>query len=59
MSKSPFEEIPVTNLNENKSALASYNRLKTALDKLNPAGGILDDGEGNGRHANKNKAKKQ
>ena len=28
------------------------------LDRLNPAGGILDDGDGTGRHANKDKKKK-
>jgi len=26
-----------------------------ALDTLNPAGGILDDGDGTGRHANRKK----
>jgi hypothetical protein len=32
-------------------------KLKAALEKLNPAGGILDDGDGSGRHS-KNREKK-
>jgi hypothetical protein len=28
------------------------------LDKLNPAGGILDDGDGTGRHGKKSEKKK-
>ena len=33
--------------------MAARSKLKAALDKLNPAGGILDDGDGTGRHAGK------
>jgi hypothetical protein len=33
--------------------VASHPIFAAALAKLNPAGGILDDGDGTGRHANK------
>jgi len=39
-------------------AIAERAKLKAALDKLNPAGGILDDGDGTGRHGNKSEKKK-
>ncbi len=60
MSNAPFEEKLVTDYSNNKEATAAHDRLKAVLDKLNPAGGILDTGNGNGRHANKaaNKSKK-
>ncbi len=38
-------------------ATAARRRLQIALDQLNPAGGILDEGDGTGRHANKSKKK--
>ena len=34
-------------------------RLQVVLDQLNPAGGIVDSGDGSGRHANKEKKKKK
>jgi hypothetical protein len=40
---------------KNTAATAARKRLQAALDKLNPAGGILDDGDGTGRHANRKK----
>ena len=40
------------------AAIAARIRLQTALDQLNPAGGIQDQGDGSGRHANKVKKKK-
>ena len=37
---------------------AARTRLHLAFDKLNPAGGILDDGDGTGRHNNRAEKKK-
>ena len=61
MRKAPFEEPKVPADTKDPAALAARQRLQAALDKLNPAGGILDDGDGTGRHANReeNRAKKQ
>ena len=53
MSKSPFEEPMVAADTKNPTAIAARKRLQAALDKLNPAGGILDEGDGTGRHANR------
>jgi hypothetical protein len=38
--------------------MAERAKLQAALDKLNPAGGILDDGDGTGRHGGKSEKKK-
>jgi hypothetical protein len=38
--------------------MAERAKLKAALEKLNPAGGILDDGDGTGRHGGKSEKKK-
>jgi arylsulfatase A len=57
MSKAPFEEIPVPADTKNPNAIAARNSLQADLDKLNPAGGIIDTGDGTGRHANKAKKK--
>jgi hypothetical protein len=54
MRKAPFEEKLVV-LDE-KTTLEKQ-KLKAILDKLNPAGGYLDNGDGSGRHATKAKAK--
>ncbi len=53
MSNAPFEEklIPVDT--KTPEAIAARKRLQTALDQLNPAGGILDNGDGTGRHSNR------
>ena len=58
MSGSPFKEILVPADKENPEAAAARQRLQAVLDKLNPAGGIMDDGDGSGRHANKAEKKK-
>jgi arylsulfatase A len=58
MSKAPFEEILVPADTTDPAAIAARKRLQAALDKLNPGGGILDQGDGTGRHASK-KAKKE
>lgn len=57
MSNAPFEEKLMTNYSNNKEATEAYTRLKVVLQKLNPAGGIIDDADGSGRHGNKVKAR--
>jgi arylsulfatase A len=58
MSNAPFEEKLVAADTKDPAATAARKRLQAALDQLNPAGGILDAGDGTGRHANKKKKKK-
>jgi arylsulfatase A len=55
MSNAPFEEKPVPAGSTDPEAVEARKRLQAALDGLNPAGGIVDDGDGSGRHANKAK----
>jgi arylsulfatase A len=57
MSNAPFEEKLVPKKTKDPLAIAARKRLQAALDQLNPAGGILDDSDGSGRHANKAKVK--
>ena len=57
MSDAPFQEKLVSTDANNSAAMAARMRLQDALDRLNPAGGIMDDGDGSGRHANKAKKK--
>ena len=57
MSDAPFGEKLVPSDTTDATAVAARRLLQAALDQLNPAGGIIDDGDGTGRHANK--AKKQ
>ena len=61
MTPAPFAEPLVPADTKNPAALAARTRLQAALDKLNPAGGIMDEGDGTGRHANReeNRAKKK
>jgi len=49
MHKSPFDE-PLAN-EKSPDAIAARTRLQAAMDKLNPAAGIVDRSGGNGRHA--------
>lgn len=58
MSDAPFAEKPVAADTKAPAAIAARKRLQTALDQLNPAGGIVDDGDGSGRHASKQAKKK-
>jgi arylsulfatase A len=58
MSSAPFEEKLVAADTKDPAANAARKRLQAALDRLNPAGGILDTGDGTGRHANRDKKKK-
>ena len=55
MSDAPFAEKPVAAGTTDPAAVAARARLQAALDTLNPAGGILDQGTGDGRHANRKK----
>jgi arylsulfatase A len=55
MSDAPFTEKPVAAGTTDPAAVAARARLKAVLDTLNPAGGILDQGTGDGRHANRKK----
>ena len=59
MSDAPFSERTVESGEESDQALASRSKLVAVLAKLNPAGGILDQGDGTGRHANRNKSKSE
>ncbi len=57
MGRAPFREPAVAP--ESASAKTSHQRLQAALTKLNPAGGIKDDGDGSGRHANRQSKQKK
>ena len=56
MSKAPFDEPEALQSSE---AASARRRLQAALDQLNPAGGILDTGDGTGRHAGRANRKKK
>ena len=58
MSGAPFEEKLVPVDSTDPVAVAERAKLQAALNKLNPAGGILDDGDGTGRHGGKKEKKK-
>ena len=51
MAEAPFAERLVSGEPLTAPAAAARARLAAALAQLNPAGGILDDGDGTGRHA--------
>jgi arylsulfatase A len=55
MSDSPFTEKLVAATADTEASKAARGRLTEALATLNPAGGILDEGDGSGRHADKSK----
>lgn len=58
MSNAPFEEKLVADYANNAEANAAYTRLQAVLKEIAPEKGILDDGDGSGRHAsNVNKRK--
>ena len=58
MSDAPFVEKLVSADTTDTAAVSARKELQTVLDQLNPAGGILDDGDGTGRHGNKGKKDK-
>jgi arylsulfatase A len=51
MHDAPFAEILVPADSADPAAVAARQRLGAALAQLNPAGGILDEGDPSGRHA--------
>jgi hypothetical protein len=55
MSGAPFAEKLITT--DTDASKAARTKLTAALAELNPAGGILDQGDGSGRHADKTKKK--
>jgi hypothetical protein len=61
LSDAPWTEKAVPADTTDAAALAARTRLAAALAQLNPAGGVLDDGDGTGRHANRteNRAKRK
>jgi uncharacterized sulfatase len=59
MSDAPWGEKRVDPGSETPAALAARQRLVAALAALNPAGGIVDQGDGSGRHAKNAEAKKR
>ena len=50
MSRAPFEEPLVAADTTNQVAVSARLSLQSALDNLNPGGGIVDEGDGTGRH---------
>jgi arylsulfatase A len=52
MKNAPYAEPPVATNTQNQAAIAGRAHLQKVLDQLDPAGGILDPGDGSGRHAN-------
>ena len=55
MSDSPFTEKLIAASADTDASKAARARLTAALAQLNPAGGVLDEGDGSGRHADKSK----
>jgi arylsulfatase A len=51
MANAPFGEPVVPADTKDPAAMAARQKLQAILDKLNPAGGIVDAGDGSGRHA--------
>jgi arylsulfatase A len=58
MSKTPFGEVAISSDTKNGDAIAARNLLEAELARLNPDGGIRDNGDGTGRHGNKKKNKR-
>lgn len=59
MSEAPFGEKLIPTDSTDPIAIEERKKLKEALDKLNPAGGIMDPKDGTGRHGAKNGKKKK
>jgi len=57
MTNAPFEEKLVAEANQNAEAKEARARLSKTLSQLDPASGIMDEGDGSGRHANKQEKK--
>jgi len=59
MRNAPFAETKVATDTTDEVAINERKYLQGVLDQLNPAGGIVDDGDGSGRHANRDAKKKK
>ncbi|HAP06882.1 MAG TPA: hypothetical protein DCR20_03585 [Planctomycetaceae bacterium] len=55
MRQSPFAEALIAANQETDESRGARRRLQAVLDSLKPAAGILDDGDGTGRHASKSR----
>jgi arylsulfatase A len=58
MSGAPFTEKLVVADASQSEALEARKKLQAALDQLKPEAGVMDNGNGSGRHANKGKKDK-
>lgn len=56
MSMAPFEEPLITT--DSEASASARSALKQVLAQLNPGAGVVDQGDGSGRHASKTKKKK-
>ena len=52
MKNAPYAEPLVTTNTQDQAAIAGRAHLQEVLNQLNPGGGIMDPGDGSGRHAN-------
>ena len=59
MSNAPFKEKLIDKENQTPEAQKAYKELKAALNSLSPQNGILDTGDGTGRHGSKAKKKSE
>lgn len=57
MKNAPFEEALISAENIAPDAAIEYQKLKKVLDQLSPEKGIIDNGDGSGRHGSKLKNK--
>ena len=53
MKNAPYTEPLVGTNTPDLAAVAAREHLQAILDQLNPAGGIVDPGDGTGKHANR------
>ncbi len=53
MSNAPYEERLITAENTTPESKDALKKLQSVLDELSPQNGIVDTGDGSGRHANK------
>jgi len=59
MRDAPFQEPLVPADKESPEATAARKRLQAVLDQLNPAGGIVDKGDGSGKYVRNKAVKKE
>ena len=59
MSDAPFTEPIVAPDTKDAASVNARARLQATLEKLNPAAGILDQGDGTGRHSNREENRKK